>query len=76
MQGMCVKNRVAEYRTRLGLTQNDLAKYANLGQSSISEIEEEKRLPRIDTALFISSVLKCEVGDIFYLDKVDRKENA
>ena len=78
MQNAIVKNRVAEFRKKMDWTQEDLALHANVGQSTISEIENDKGLPYIDTALFLSSAMKCTLDDLFYLETVlpDHSKNS
>lgn len=49
------------------MSQKDLAKRANIGRSTISNIENDKYVPGVDIALAISGVLKCKVEDLFRL---------
>ena len=64
-----MKNRVYERRKEMGLTQDGLAKAAQIGRSSVSEIESGSRLPRVDTAKLISIALKTTVDYLFYFEE-------
>ena len=69
MQEEKVKNRVEELRKKLGWTQEELADKAKVGQSTVSEIENEVGLPYIDTALYISRALNETIDKVFYLEE-------
>lgn len=61
-------NRVAERRKELGLTQGQLAKAANVGQHTISDIETGKHLPRVDVAIEIARALFTSVENLFFVE--------
>lgn len=52
---------VIEFRTKNGMTQQELAKSIGIGQASISHIENGIRTPRLDTFLKISKVLNLNI---------------
>jgi len=60
-----MQNRVKEFRKRLKMTQKEVAKAAKVGRSSISEIETGKRIPYVDTAIYIAQVLGTTVEILF-----------
>ncbi len=52
-------------RKRIGLTQSELARSAQISRQALFQIETGATLPRIDTALRIASALEMEVGLLF-----------
>ena len=62
-----------------GMSQEQLARVAHISRRTISEIELNRRIPSVKTALIIAKALKCSVEDIFMLkqsrggDKHDRE---
>ena len=56
------KNFIGEVRQRAGVTQVELARRAGLSQSSISQIEQPTRQPRLDTLRKIARALGCDVS--------------
>ncbi|ERM18994.1 helix-turn-helix transcriptional regulator [Brevibacillus laterosporus] len=68
-------------RTRLGLnlTQDELAKKADLSRAMLSNIERGYALPSLPVAYRISKVLKKPIEYIFFNDnarKMSRKQSA
>ena len=66
-----VGNKIKEIRTKLGLTQAQLAEIVGVSRVSIVAIETGRYIPTIETALRISQALRTPVDQIFWL-----KENA
>jgi len=62
-------NRVREIRKRKGLTQKELAVSAHIGQVTISNIETERYVPRVDVALSIAAVLETTVEELFIIKR-------
>lgn len=60
-----MENRIKERRVELGLSQEQLAQQAKIGQSTISEIEAGKHNPTVDVALRIARVLEKTVEELF-----------
>jgi transcriptional regulator with XRE-family HTH domain len=58
------KNFIAEVRQRAGCTQAELARRTGLSQSSISQIEQPVRQPRLDTLRRIAKALGCDVSSL------------
>jgi predicted transcriptional regulator len=56
-----IADRVAERRTELGLSQQQLAHITGTTQSAIARLERGGRPPRIDTLLRISEALDCDL---------------
>lgn len=58
-------NRIAELRRLAGLTQEGLARKANMSVSTIQKLESGQFRPRLDTALQIARALRVSVDDLF-----------
>jgi molybdate-binding protein/DNA-binding XRE family transcriptional regulator len=58
-------NRVREHRTRLGWSQEDLARRAGLSRAGISAIEMDRLVPSAAAALALAQALGCRVEDLF-----------
>lgn len=56
-----IRNTVREY------SQEQLARISGVSRHTISEIELDKRVPELKTALLLARALKCPVEDIFFL---------
>lgn len=56
-------------RKEKNLTQFSVADMANIGRSTISDIETGRRVPGVDIALHIARALDCKVEDIFKLEE-------
>ena len=48
-------------------SQEQLARISGVSRHTISEIELDKRVPELRTALLLARALKCSVEDIFFL---------
>src|SRR5688500_14364913 len=57
-----IADRVAERRSELGLSQQDLARLVGTTQSAIARLERGGRPPRIDTLLKIAEALDTELA--------------
>jgi putative transcriptional regulator len=67
MTNESIDNRVREYRTQLGMTQDRLAELVGVARQSIISIEKGHFLPSIETALRLSAVLNVPVERLFLL---------
>lgn len=67
MTNECIDNRVREYRTELGMTQDRLAELVGVARQSIISIEKGHFLPSIQTALRLSAALNVPVERLFLL---------
>jgi transcriptional regulator with XRE-family HTH domain len=56
-----IADRLAERRTELGLSQQQLAHITGTTQSAIARLERGGRPPRIDTLLRIAEALDCDL---------------
>ena len=63
-----MKNKIAEYRKPLGLSQHRLGKKIGLSRVSINKIETEKTIPTLKIANDIATALGVSIYDIFDLD--------
>lgn len=62
-----VDNKIKEVRTKLGLTQAQLAELVGVARVSIVAIENGRFLPTIETALHISKALGTSIEHLFWL---------
>ena len=65
---MAVKNDLKKLRKEKRLKQADLAIAVGMCERSISNIELEKNLASLETALRLAAYFKVHVDDIFHLD--------
>lgn len=63
-----MNNRIKEYRARLNLTQEDLAKKVNVRRETIVFLEKNKYNPSLRLAYDIASVFSAKIEDIFIFD--------
>lgn len=66
-----MKNEIKEYRERLGISQERLAKMLNLRRETLSRFETGKGTPNLKTALKISYLLDVEVSLIWSYDPAE-----
>jgi putative transcriptional regulator len=60
-----MNNRIKEYRARLNLTQEDLAKKVNVRRETIVFLEKNKYNPSLRLAYDIARVFDTKIEDIF-----------
>lgn len=60
-----MKNNIKELRTRLKLSQEELAKLCNVSRQTINAIENNKYDPTLQLAFDLSSVLNTTVDKLF-----------
>ncbi len=56
--------RIYQLRNQKGLSQRDLATLLGVSPGSISQFENDKRKPRLETILKLTKVLDCKVSDL------------
>lgn len=67
---MRVENRLGYIRQeKRGFSQEQLSRISGVSRHTISEIELEKRVPSLKTALLLAKALQCPVEEIFILQK-------
>ncbi len=62
-----VENQVKVYRTRFGLTQQELAEMADVSRQSIISIEHGRYVPSLPLALKLALIFECKTDDLFRL---------
>ena len=62
-----LKNHLKEYRKKLNLTQEALAKKVQVTRKSINAVENGVYIPSTVLALKLAEVLECSVHDLFEL---------
>ncbi len=67
----CLRNELKAIRTRLGISQQDLAKAAGIARQTIGGIESELYAPSAMVALRLAKALGCSMEELFWLDGVD-----
>ena len=63
-----IRNRVKEFRTDRGWTQQQLADAVGVSRQSINSIERERYTPSLLLALTLARVFACATDDIFTLE--------
>ena len=63
-----MNNRIKEYRARLNLTQEDLAKMVNVRRETIVFLEKNKYNPSLRLAFDIARVFETTIEEIFIFD--------
>ena len=58
-------NNIKEYRQKLNLSQSDLAKIMNVKQNTISQWENENRLPNIKQGIRLARLLETTVESLY-----------
>ncbi len=69
--GLVLRNRVRELRSRLNMRQADLAREVNVTRQTILAIEKERLNPSVVVSLKIARILREPVGYVFYLDRAE-----
>lgn len=62
-----VSNIVKEVRTKRGMSISELARRTKLSRVTISNVEDKKVVPSLETALLISRELEYGVEKVFFL---------
>lgn len=63
-----MNNRIKEFRARLDLTQDDLARKVNVRRETIVFLEKNKYNPSLKLAYDIAKVFSVRIEDIFLFD--------
>lgn len=63
-----MKNRMKEYRARLGLTQEKLAEIVGVRRETIIYLEKGKYNPSLKLAYNIARALEASIEDVFILN--------
>jgi molybdate-binding protein/DNA-binding XRE family transcriptional regulator len=61
------ENHIRDRRTRLGWSQEELARRSGLSRAGISAIETDRLIPSAAAALALAAALECRVEDLFRL---------
>jgi putative molybdopterin biosynthesis protein len=64
-----LNNNLRATRSRLGVSQNQLAEVAGISRQSISSIEAGQSAPSASVALKLAKALGCRVEDLFWLEE-------
>jgi putative transcriptional regulator len=69
---MKICNNLKLWRIKTGdLTQDELAQKTGCSRQTINSIEKGKFNPSIELALKLADILRCNVGELFFLNKDD-----
>ena len=64
-----VKNRIKEFRSERGGTQQELADKVGVSRQSINSIERNRYVPSLPLALLFARVFGCPTDELFTLEK-------
>lgn len=67
-----LRTKVKEYRTRMHLKQEELARMANVRRETIVHLESGRYNPSLKLAMAISKILNVSVENLFFFDEDDR----
>jgi putative transcriptional regulator len=65
---MGMQTRIKEYRTRLSLTQEDLAKAVGVRRETIVFLEQGKYNPSLKLAHDVAKILHAKIDDLFLFE--------
>lgn len=71
-----MKNRIREFREKIGITQEQLGKEVGASRQAINAIETEKYEPSIWLAYDIAKVFGCSIEEVFLFEESDKKSRA
>jgi putative transcriptional regulator len=63
-----MKNRIKEFRQKLGMTQEELADKAGVRRETIVFLEQDKYNPSLKLAHDVAEALKTTIGKLFSFD--------
>ncbi|MBU5484400.1 helix-turn-helix transcriptional regulator [Clostridium sp. MSJ-11] len=63
-----MKNRIKEFRKKLGYRQEDLAIRMNVTRQTINAIENNKYNPTLELAMKLAKFLETSVEELFLMD--------
>jgi len=66
---MRIKNRLKEWRAKMGITQEELAKAIEMSRQSINAIEKGRFVPSVLTALKMARFFETTVETLFFIQK-------
>lgn len=64
-----LRNNLKSIRTRLGMSQQDLAKLAGVTRQTISGVESGQYAPSVAITLHLAKALGCQVEDLFWFEE-------
>lgn len=67
---ICLGAKIKQYRSKLGLTQDELAEKINRTQRQISMIEVGKSFPTPETLANLIKVFGCSIQDLFDFEPI------
>ena len=62
-------NNVKSIRTRLGMSQQDLANIAGVTRQAISSVESGQCSPSVAISLRLAKALGCQVDELFWIEE-------
>lgn len=68
-----ISNKVKEVRLQRGMPIAELARRTNLSRVTITNVENNKVIPSLETAFLISKVLEHKISDIFFEASVNHE---
>jgi len=66
---MSVGPKIKEYRTKVGLTQKDLADQLHVTYQAVSRWENDEAEPSIDTLKEMCKIFNCSINELFEMEK-------
>lgn len=66
-----IQNSIADFRSKQGMTQEELGKAVDVSRQTISALEKGNYVPSLLLAMRISSFFRTPIGEIFTLEEVN-----
>lgn len=70
---MTLKNKMNEYRKKIGFSQDKLAERLGVSRQTIISIEKSRYNPSLPLAMIIAELFETSVENIFFLEEEDYK---
>lgn len=64
-----MENKIKEFRSKLNLTQYQLAQLLDIPYTQIQHYERGRRAPSLETAILLARALNTTVEELFFLDE-------
>lgn len=71
-----MKNRIKEFRSKRGITQEELAQAVDVARETILYLEQGKYNPSLNLAYLVAKKLKVPLDELFIFDEEDHDRKS